>query len=203
MINITYIYLIENIDNDPYKVYIGKTTTPRVRELSHRRKFGSNIIYNIIDQIESTDKKIWKPIETMWIQTFKNWEFQIVNKNEGGGGVNQHTIESRLKMMGSKSNQFRETISKALRGRIFTQEWVNKIGQSKLGNKYRMGIQHTEEVKNKIRLSKNKPIIQYDKKMNIIQEWESIKKASLSLNIDNNIKLLMLNFLDNENYYEL
>lgn len=185
MINITYIYLVENIDNDPYKVYIGKTTTPKIREASHRRKFGKDITYNVIDQVEHTDKIFWIPIEIMWIQTFKSWGFQVVNKNKGGGGVNQHTMESRLKMMGSKSDQFRETISKALRGRIFTQDWIDKIGQSKLGNKYRTGIQHTEEAKNKIRLSKNRPIIQYDKNMNIIQEWESVKKAALSLNIDN------------------
>jgi hypothetical protein len=185
MINITYIYLIENIDNDPYKVYIGKTRTPKIRETSHRRKFGTNIIYNVIDQIESTDKKIWKPIETMWIQTFKNWEFQVINKNKGGGGVNYHTTESRLKMMGSRSKECRDNISKALRGRIFTQEWINKIGQSKIGNKYHLGGKQTEETKNKIRLSKNKPIIQYDKEMNVICEWESIKKAALLLNIDN------------------
>jgi hypothetical protein len=173
MINITYIYLVENIDNNPYKVYIGKTTSPRVRESNHKRRFGSTITYNIIDQIESTDKKIWKPIETMWIQTFKNWEFQVINKNEGGGGVEHHTKECC------------KIISKSLHGRIFTPEWISKIGQSKIGNKYHLGGKHTEETKNKIRLSKNKPIIQYDKEMNIIREWESIKKAALLLNIDN------------------
>jgi len=148
MINITYIYLIENIDNDPYKVYIGKTTTPRVRELSHRRKFGLNITYNIIDQIESTDKKIWKPIETMWIQTFKNWEFQIVNKNEGGGGVGHHSEESKQKLRKPKPLGFRvgikhdnhskmpewysEFISKINKGRVSPNKGKTKSPEAKL-----------------------------------------------------------------------
>ena len=48
---------------------------------------------------------------------------------------------------------------------------------------FKFGIQKVKITKNSKSLEK--PISQYDKNMNIIQEWESVKKAALSLNIDN------------------
>lgn len=148
MINITYIYLVENIDNNPHKVYIGKTKKPRVRELSHRRKFGLDITYNIIDQIESTDKRIWAPIETIWIQTFKNWGFHVVNKNKGGGGVSIHSDETLQKLRKPKPPGFRvgikhnnhskmpewygEFISKINKGRVSPNKGKTKSPEAKL-----------------------------------------------------------------------
>ena len=74
--NITYIYLVENCYGDPNKVYIGKTISPKHRYNGHKRKFGKKIIYTIIDQIYSLDRKDWKPLETYWIQQFKAWGFK-------------------------------------------------------------------------------------------------------------------------------
>jgi len=51
MINITKIYLVTNIDNDPNKVYIGKTKTRWGRESKHKQKYGSQIVYSYIDEI--------------------------------------------------------------------------------------------------------------------------------------------------------
>ena len=53
MIHITYIYLITNIDNDPNKVYIGKANIPKYRKHYHNSKFGYQIEYSEIDEINS------------------------------------------------------------------------------------------------------------------------------------------------------
>jgi hypothetical protein len=105
MINITYIYLIENIDNDPYKVYIGKSKNPKLRKQEHKRVYGSQIIFNEIDSINSLDRNKWRPIETMWIQTFISWGYYVVNtRKEGGSGPSFHNSEICQKMSESIIN---------------------------------------------------------------------------------------------------
>jgi hypothetical protein len=181
MINITYIYLIENIDNDPYKIYIGKTSNPKKRYSAHRHTYGDIITYNIIDNIPTLDQLKWKPIESYWIEQFKQWGFKVVNKNKGGGGIIFHTQENK------------EKISKRL-----------------LGNTYNKGTKYSEESKQKLRFSRPnsgpkgklpeqwklnlkvnhpkqwKPIIQYDIMGNIVKEWSSTTEASKQLGIRTN-----------------
>jgi len=96
MINITYIYLVENCFNDPNKIYIGKTKNPKDRKYHHNKKYGKYISYNIIDQIYSLEHKDWKPIETMWIQSFIGWGFDVINeKKEGGSGSSKWTQKQK------------------------------------------------------------------------------------------------------------
>jgi uncharacterized protein YlaI len=92
--NKTYIYLVENCFGDPNSVYIGKTKNSRKN--NHKRTYGNCITYTIIDEINSLDSKIWKPIETMWIQTFILWGFNVLNiRKEGGGGSSEWTDEQK------------------------------------------------------------------------------------------------------------
>jgi hypothetical protein len=181
MINITYIYLVENCFNDPNKVYIGKTKNPKNRKTEHKIKFGSDIIYTIIDQVNSLDKKIWEPLETYWINQFKSWSFDVVNKNNGGGGPLHRTEESRKKQtqrqLGKKHSQ--ETCNK--RSQSMKKVWesrTNVIGPNK-------GKILSEETKNK--MSKSAPkvrpysckvVIQYDLDGNFIKEWKSLSEAA-------------------------
>ena len=95
MTSVTHIYLVENCYGDPNKVYIGKTKNSR--ENDHKRKFGKQIIYNFIDQVNSLDKKDWEPLEKYWIQQFKAWGFEIINKNNGGGGSEYCSEETKQK----------------------------------------------------------------------------------------------------------
>lgn len=81
---ITQIYLVKNCYNDPNKVYIGKSCGSR--KSPHKKTFGTNIVYTYIDSINSLDKKDWKPLESYWIEQFRQWGFEVQNKNEGGGG---------------------------------------------------------------------------------------------------------------------
>jgi hypothetical protein len=81
----TYIYLITHIDNDPYKVYIGKTINIHSRKLKHYKSFGKNILFNIIDESLSL-RKYWEPLESYWIEQFKQWGFDVINKNKKAAG---------------------------------------------------------------------------------------------------------------------
>jgi hypothetical protein len=90
---VTYIYLVEIGNN---QVYIGKTKNPKDRKTSHKKTYGRQIIYTIIDQVNSLNHKDWKPIETMWIQSFIGWGFDVQNiKKEGGSGSNEWTEEQK------------------------------------------------------------------------------------------------------------
>ncbi len=82
----TYIYLIENCYGDIDKFYIGKTINPKSRKEKHKKKYGKDILFTIIDEISSTSSKDWKPLEIFWIKYFKFLGFNLLNQNNGGGG---------------------------------------------------------------------------------------------------------------------
>lgn len=127
MINITYIYLIENCYNDSNKIYIGKTTTPKSRKHHHQRTYGRDITFTIIDEIYSLESKYWKPIETLWIHSFKNWGFQLQNiKQSGGSGSSKWTDQQKNNRKGKGTGK-NPLISKAK---------LNHIGVSKPILKY-------------------------------------------------------------------
>ena len=92
---LTYIYLITHIDNDPHKVYIGKTINLKSRNYNHIQTFGKNIQIDVIDEINSQKSEDWKPLECYWIEQFKSWGFYVQNKNKGGGGIEFRTQESQ------------------------------------------------------------------------------------------------------------
>lgn len=113
---ITKIYLVTNCYNDPNKVYIGKTKNDR--EKNHQHKFGEQIEYCYIDEINSLEHKDWEPLETYWIEQFKQWGFDVLNKRKKGGSGPEYQTEAT-----------KEKISKILTGRIYKEEW--KISASK------------------------------------------------------------------------
>ncbi len=202
----TYIYLVTNCYDDPNKVYIGKTKGNR--KPHHKKTYGENILYNIIDKIESENRKDWKSLESYWIEQFRQWGFDVQNKNEGGNGCDFHTFETRKKISNSKLGNIYNL------GRKFTKDHKNNIKLNKTGLKYNItkkGIQHGnfDKIRNeewirkqhlskigkkfskelclkisKSKIGKNiKSIIQYDLNMNFIKEWPSLKEASSNLNI--------------------
>jgi len=185
-IKITKIYLVTNCYGDPNKIYIGKTKGSR--KAAHKRKFGKQIEYTYIDEVLSLNKIHWKPLETFWIQQFKQWDFKILNENEGGGGP--EFISEEVKRKISINNT----------GKPKSKEHCNKISQSKKGCKVwskgkKFSKEHCEKI-SKNSAGKSKPsssylnnqhsaksIFQYDLNLNFIKEWSSIKKAALELNI--------------------
>jgi hypothetical protein len=194
MINITKIYLVTNIDNDPNKVYIGKTKNSR--KYNHKKTFGSQITYNYIDEINSLNREEWEPLESYWIEQFKQWGFEVVNKNKGGGGPTNHSNLSRQKLKNIKSKPIYQY---DLQGN-FIKEWksakevseVLNIKQQSLcsccKNKIKTAgkfVWKHEYIKNKQCISMYKciSVYQYDLQGNFIKKWESGKEASKFLNI--------------------
>lgn len=99
---ITKIYLIENIEPGTNKVYIGKTISSR--KSAHKSSYGPQISYNYIDEIHSLNHDDWEPLETYWINQFKAWGFDVVNKrNMGGSGPEFHKEETKANMRKPKS----------------------------------------------------------------------------------------------------
>lgn len=78
----------------------------------------------------------------------------------------------------------REKISKSKIGKKlppFTKEHIDKIRMSKIGKKR---LPFSENWKRKIGESCRKPIIQYDRQLNYIREWDSTKSATKELFIN-------------------
>jgi hypothetical protein len=133
----TKIYLVENCYDDPNKVYIGKTIN--CRKNNHQQTYGKNIIYNYIDEVNSLNYKDWEPLETYWIEQFRQWGFEVLNPNKkGGGGPNKWNDE----LINSDKNQLRKEKIKN------NKERANKI------SKKTKGIPLSEEHKQKLRVPK-------------------------------------------------
>jgi hypothetical protein len=178
---VTHIYLIENIEKDSNKVYIGKTkdSNKHNRKYTHKQTYGKQIFFTIIDSIESLNRKDWKLLESYWIEQFKNWGFILLNKNNGGGGPEFFDEVSKNK------------ISKALIGQKRSQETRNKMSKASIGRK--KSQEHRDKIKNRIisqrqidniRKAKCKAVIQYDKQGNYINEFNSLIEAANTLKIN-------------------
>jgi hypothetical protein len=173
----TYIYLVENCYGDLNKVYIGKTRNSRKN--SHKRTYGKNITYTIIDKIFSLDHKIWKPLESYWIEQFRQWGFEIMNINKKGGqGPGIYSEESKIKMRKPRKEGTGDKISKKLKGnhsQYYTEEVRQKISQ---GNK--ISKPFTKEHQQNMLIAKRKqakPVLMFDLEDNLIREWESKGQA--------------------------
>lgn len=135
----TYIYLITNIDNNPNKVYIGKTINYISRKYSHLQKYGHSIKIDIIDEINSYSSKDWKPLECYWIEQFRIWGFNISNKNNGGGGANFRTEDS-IKNIRQKLQK--PVIQYDLKGNIIKEFSSLKEAKSKFGGFIDICLKH-------------------------------------------------------------
>ena len=182
----TSIYLVENCYNDYNKVYIGKTKNSRRNP--HEKTYGENISYTVIDEVYSLDKKDWKPLECFWICYFRFLGFKVLNKNEGGGGVIQHTKESIEKyklwrkdkkpMLGKKQSKItKKRKSDALKGRPKPE------GFGDMMRKVRLGKPKPKDMGKKVSISISKPIIQCTLDGKDIKEWKNGKQASIKLKI--------------------
>mgnify|MGYP001576210258 CR=1 FL=1 len=91
----------------------------------------------------------------------------------------KHTNESRLKMKRSFTDEHRKAIGLAHKGKIVSKETREKIGKTKLGNKYWFGRKHTDEAKRKIG----------EKHKGKILSKETIEKLRIHSTNNRNVKL--------------
>jgi len=145
----TKIYLVTNCYNDPNKVYIGKTKNSRKN--NHKKTYGKCIEYSYIDEIDSLKRQDWGPIETYWIEQFRQWGFEVVNpRKKGGGGPEFQTEEAKKK------------IQKYILEREYKKEWVDKMRENRINSNfgYPKGVKRPKEFGENIasNLERNKKI---------------------------------------------
>lgn len=146
------IYLITNITDNPYEVYIGKTKNPKRRLQNHKDKYHTDIKLDVIDECENKD---WKEVEKYWISQFKTWGFKLDNKNNGGGGTDIMSKEHKLNISKAKTNH-----------PCYNDNRNKKIG---IANR-----------KPKPKLYKK--VIQLDMQGNFIKLWDSMSEAQIKMN---------------------
>lgn len=191
----TYIYLITNIDNNPNRVYIGKTINLVSRKYDHIQTFGDQIQISAIDEVKSLESKDWKPLECYWIEQFKSWGFKTHNKNKGGGGIEFRTQESKKNI---SKNLKKSILQYDLKGNL-VKEW-NSIKEAKYslkcdidaclkGNNKTSGgyfwIYKNQTITNFDKSSrKGKQVSQYDLNGKIINTFSSTQEAERVFNIN-------------------
>lgn len=94
--NVSFIYLVENISGNLYEVYVDKSDLPRRRELEHKRKFGKHISFTIIDEINSIRRRDWERLKQMWVNSFLSWGFLLPHNTHLTCNVNKHNNKSVL-----------------------------------------------------------------------------------------------------------
>jgi len=183
----TYIYLVEIGNN---KVYVGKTKNPKSREGDHKRIYGKNIGFTILDQVNSIKHDDWEPLETYWINQFRAWGFKIENiRKKGGSGADAWSEESKNNITGIKKPYLSEYWKEYYKnnpghnkGKILSEETKNKMRKPRpgSGNRGPKSLE-TKQKMSKVKLNKPsnrcKPVLQYDLKGNFIKEWPSAQEA--------------------------
>jgi hypothetical protein len=173
-------YLAEN--NKP--VYVGKGKELKKRLYHHKwRLKNPNLTIHEIDSIPVGEWKFW---EGYWIAQFKGWGFNLLNKNNGGGGVDKHKQSSIESSRKNRTGQKRPTTSVKLKGKPRSEETKNKISKANRGKPKPEGFNE-------------RPIIQYTKGGEMVQEWESQSKAAKTLGIS---QTQINNVLNNKYYYK-
>ena len=113
--------------------YVGYTNSLKTRIRMHRKAFGEHIEIEEIDKVDNV--KYW---EKFYIDLFKQWGFELRNKNNGGGGLIKCPVETRRKMsianIGKKDTlETRLKKSMAAKGKKLTEEHKRKLSEAKMG----------------------------------------------------------------------
>jgi hypothetical protein len=120
MIHTTKIYLVTKCYEDSNKIYIGKTINSR--ESNHKKTYGKDIIYTYIDEVNSLSYNDWEPLETYWIEQFRQWGFEVLNKRKKGGSGPEFCLK-----------ETKQKISQANSGHPKPEGFGDKISQIKKG----------------------------------------------------------------------
>ena len=134
-----YIYILLR-HNVPF--YVGKTNNLSNRLSEHKKKFNRDIEIEAIHLVENNDWKFW---ENHYIDLFKSWGFNLTNKNRGGGGLINHTSETKNKISQILKNKpkpevFKKFMSGFRQGTTHTLESKQQISNNKKGSKYEIKI---------------------------------------------------------------
>jgi hypothetical protein len=185
-----YIYYLEK-NNIPF--YIGKTKCIKNRTNYHRTKYGVDTNLNIIDTCNN-DKQTWKFWESYWISQFKVWGFTLLNKNDGGGGVKYHKLDSinlykkwrkdKKPFLGKKHTELsRQRISNATKGKNKPEGFGEMMRKVRINIPKPPGTGKKISEKLKGKPSKKAKIVeQYDLNNNFIHSYPNTLIAAKETN---------------------
>jgi hypothetical protein len=155
----TKIYYLHRGDNIPF--YVGKSRRHLERFENHKQTFGSNIEMKVISEVKN-----WRCWEKYYIKKYRDLGYQLENKNEGGGGPEIVSQETRNKISnhttrGNKISKANKGKTMAHKGKSFSEEHKAKIKATRGFLKGRPNTWQT------------KAVLQYDLEGNFIKEFVS------------------------------
>jgi group I intron endonuclease len=198
------IYKITSIIDN--KIYIGQSVDLKNRFIKYKydaiknqikiynsiKKYGySNHFFEVVETIYEYNKELLTQREQYYIDYYKNLGYDLLNiRNAGNSG--KHSEETKLKI--GNSNKLKLT------GRKLSQQHVDNIKKSLLGNKYRLGGKVSDETRLKmsnshkglkLKLShcqnisnvKKKIILQHTMENKFINEFSCADEAVKFLNV--------------------
>ncbi len=190
------IYILEK-NNIPF--YVGKCNNINVRFSQHKKTYGDNINIKILELVENKD---WKDKEKYYIELYSSKGFKLENKNKGGGGPTNLNNNSKQKIRDSKlgNNYKLKNIPEGTIEKLYKTEGIYSICK-KLNLTYNTVKDYLETKKlyipnnnrkkdsreTKIKKSvankgkRSRSVIQLDKQMNYIKEYDNITEACIAL----------------------
>ena len=172
----TKIYYLHRGDNIPF--YVGKSKRHLERLKNHKQIYGSDIEMTIISEV-----KDWKRWEKYYIKKYKDLGYQLENKNEGGGGVDYTSPQTKklisknqpkTKYRNPETNIKIGLSHKGMKKIPCSEERRLKISNTKKGKKVNLG--------KKYNCVKFKKVIQSDMDGKFIREFDSVSDAQKFLN---------------------
>ena len=175
-------------------LYEAKHTPNKNNRTKWINSVNSKIFQIILDVIDEENCDFW---EKYWISQVKAWGFDLVNSNNGGGGLSkrddnfskwlsQRSIGNKYNLGKKHSPEAIKNISNGHigipnqnKGKKLNSEWISNLSKAKLGKPSNAkGFKHTEETKNK----KRKRVIQMDVNGVIINEFNSVSETAIFFN---------------------
>jgi group I intron endonuclease len=187
-----YIYTLEC----PIKhtiIYVGKTINLKNRYKQHCKPSSSNgrrirnylkylrknQLKPIIEVIDNTDEEDWSWLEKYWISQMKSWGFNLLNWTDGGEKQYHH----------HHTEQSKNKISIAQKGRKLNKEWCENISRGKSGVTFSEKHLHNLSISHKGISNPNiyKSVYKLDENLNILDKYDSITDALKNLNVSTDI----------------
>lgn len=174
---IRYVGKADNCDNR-FRKHIYEANTKNNHKANWIKSLLKENLTPILEIIDEVDNCEWEFWECHYISLYKSWGFVLVNQTNGGeGGTMSPEI---LKIIAIKSRG-----NKNMKDKNHTKE-TKKIISKKL-KEYFIKNGFSEVIKEKQKISqrhRQKSILQFDLKGNLIKEWNGIKEAAKTLNIN-------------------